>query len=228
MKLAILFSGGKDSNFALNFAYEKGHEISCLISMISKNSESYMFQSNGLNFTKIQAECLEIPIILKETSGEKEKELLDLKEAIYVAIKKHHIGGVVTGAIRSVYQASRVQKICNELGIWCYNPLWQIEEDYYLSRLLKLEFGVRIISIAAYPLDKNFLGKKIDLEMSRKLSNLAFRYKISAVGEGGEIETFVCDGPLYKKRINVVESEIIMDGENCGHEKIIRVELESK
>ena len=115
MRLGVLFSGGKDSTLALHYAAEK-EEVACLITLISKNKESYMFHTPNIDVTSLQAQALELPQITKITQGEKEKELLDLENAIAQAAKKYRIEGVVTGAIESVYQAERVQRICNQAG----------------------------------------------------------------------------------------------------------------
>ncbi|MCD6247097.1 MAG: diphthine--ammonia ligase, partial [Candidatus Diapherotrites archaeon] len=107
MRLAVLFSGGKDSCLALHRA-AKQHSIECLVSLVSKNKESYMFHTVNIELTRLQAEAMEIPIIQKKTAGEKEKELRDLKKALEEAIERFAIEGIVTGAIRSIYQASRI------------------------------------------------------------------------------------------------------------------------
>lgn len=155
MKVAVLFSGGKDSNFAL-FEASLKHEVCCLISMISKNDESYMFQSAGLDFAKVQAEAMNIPIIEFETCGEKEKELDDLKKAVEFAVLKFGCEGVVTGAINSVYQASRVQNICNDLDLWCFNPIWQRNQVDFLRELVIKGFEVMIVGVFSYPFDESF------------------------------------------------------------------------
>lgn len=208
MKLAVLYSGGKDSNYALYKAQSYGHEIKCLINVKSKNNESYMFQSPGAGYTKFQSQSLDIPIITKETLGEKEKEIQDLKDAIIDAIKNYKIEGIVTGAIKSVYQASRIQNICNELDIWCFNPLWQINEEEFIQELISNEFKVMIIGIAAYPLDKSFIGKYLDTEMLKKLKKLSKEYGLSIAGEGGEFETFVLDSPIFDRRLIISNLEI--------------------
>lgn len=227
MKLACLFSGGKDSNYALYLA-SKENEISCLISMISENSESYMFQTAGNEFIKFQAKSLNLPLIEYKTRGLKEEELKDLKDALIKAKKDFQIEGVVTGAIKSVYQASRIEDICNDLDLFCFNPLWQINEKYFLENLINENFKVIIVGIFSYPLTKNYLGKVLDTQLLNELLELEKRYKISAVGEGGEIETFVIDSPLFKKKINFCESNIIMSSENSAVLKINKLELKDK
>ena len=125
MKVGVLFSSGKDSTYVIHLAKKLGHEISCLITMESKNNESYMFHTPNINLAELCAEAMEIPIIIEQTKGKKESELEDLKKVINNAKKKYEIEGIVTGALSSTYQGARIQNICNDLNLWCFNPLWQ-------------------------------------------------------------------------------------------------------
>lgn len=125
MKCAILFSGGKDSTYAAYLAKKEGYDISCLVSIISENPESYMFHTPCISKVEKQAEAMKLPIIKWDTKGEKELELVDLENAIKKAKDEYNIKTIVTGAVQSIYQASRIQKICDKLDISCFNPLWQ-------------------------------------------------------------------------------------------------------
>ncbi|HOP08945.1 MAG TPA: TIGR00289 family protein, partial [Candidatus Methanofastidiosa archaeon] len=120
MKVGILFSGGKDSVYACHLA-QMSDEVECLITLISENEESYMFHTPNIDKCSLLAEAMDIPHIEWRTPGGKEAELDDLRDAIAHAIGEHGIEGIVTGAIESVYQASRVQRICMGLDIWCFN-----------------------------------------------------------------------------------------------------------
>ncbi len=136
MRLGVLFSGGKDSTYAAFLAKSKKDELTCLISLWSENKDSFMFHTPAIKLTKKQARLMRLPLIVKKTKGEKEEELQDLKKAIQKAIKKYHIQGIVTGALQSVYQTSRLQKICEELRIHCINPLWQKDQLELLNELI--------------------------------------------------------------------------------------------
>ncbi|MEM4336506.1 MAG: diphthine--ammonia ligase [Candidatus Woesearchaeota archaeon] len=206
MKLAVLFSGGKDSCYAL-FKASKEHDIVCLISIISKNRESYMFHTPNIELTKLQAEAIGKPIICKLTEGKKEEELLDLKEAIKEAMYKYNIEGVVTGALASFYQLSRIKKICEELNLICINPLWEMPQEILLEELIKNNFRVLIVGIFADFIDKKLIGKELDRKILRDLLALKEKYKINPAGEGGEIETFVIDAPFFNKKIKIEEVE---------------------
>ena len=206
MKVAVLFSGGKDSTLALHKAL-KFQDVVCLVSLLSENPESYMFHVPNITMAFIQAEAIGLPIILKKTKGEKEKELADLKDALIDAKRDFGIEGVVTGAVRSVYQASRIQKICSELGLWCFNPLWLKDQIELLEEVVREGFEVIISGVFAYPLEKDILGRRIDRKFIGKMKKLQKEWKINPAGEGGEIETTVLDGPVFRKRIKILEHE---------------------
>ncbi|MCX6706746.1 MAG: diphthine--ammonia ligase [Candidatus Woesearchaeota archaeon] len=206
MRLGVLFSGGKDSCFAL-YKASKEHEIVCLMSMRSKNPDSYMFHTPNTDYITLQAESMGIPLLWGTTKGEKEIELEDLISLIKSAVKKYRIEGIVTGAIASVYQASRIQKICDNLNIKCVNPLWQKDQIGLLKELLENKFEVVITKVAAFSLDESFLGKKLDNDIIKKLYDLQSKYKINPAGEGGELETFVTYAPMFRKRIIIKKSK---------------------
>ncbi len=226
MRLGVLFSGGKDSTLALHYAAKKA-EVVCLITLFSKNSQSYMFHTPNIDLTVLQAEALGLPSIRKVTEGKPEKELKDLEVAIAHAIDNFEIEGVATGAVESVYQASRIQRICNSLGLWCVNPLWQRNQKQLLEEVVSEGFRTVISGVFAYPLDKKWLGKWIDEALIDKLMALSDKYGLSPSGEGGEIETTVLDAPLFKKKLEILDFKVEAHG-NSGVFKIRKAKLKEK
>ena len=214
MKLGILFSGGKDSAYSAWLAKEYGYELTCLISIFSENQESYMFHTPSIKQVKKQAEVMEIPLIIQKTEGNKEEELKDLEKAIEKAKQKYKIEGIVTGAIQSIYQSLRIQKICNKLNLECFNPIWQKNEEEYLAELIQNKFKVILVGVFAYPLNESWLGKEINREFINELKKINQTYKINIAGEGGEYETFVLNCPLFKKELKIINKRIFSTGEN--------------
>lgn len=226
MKLGVLYSGGKDSTLALMKAKEQ-HEIVCLITVVSENKESYMFHTPNIEVTLLQSQAMGLPLVRVTTKGEKETELEDLKKAINEAKQRYGIEGVVTGAVRSTYQASRVQHICHELGLWCFNPLWLKDQVELLNEVLDAGITAIISGVFAEPLDESYLGKKIDKTMVAKLAKAGSTHHINPAGEGGEIETTVLDAPLFKKSISVTKNSTHYE-KNSGVFVIEDARLEEK
>ncbi len=212
MKLGVLFSGGKDSTYAAWLAKKEGHEIVCLISIYSENKDSFMFHTPAIELTNKQAELMEIPLVTHKTEGNKEEELIDLEDAIKIAIRDYGLEGIVTGAIASSYQASRIQNICDKLGIICLNPLWQKDQLELLRDLINNQFDVMISAVAAYPLDRSWVGRIIDSKFIQEVTSLGEKYKINPAGEGGEFESLVINCPLFKEKLNVNLTKVIGDG----------------
>lgn len=201
MKLGILYSGGKDSTLALMKA-QKYHDVVCLITVVSENKESFMFHTPNIDITLLQSQSMGIPLVRVVTKGEKEIELDDLKKAVEEAVQRYRIEGVVSGAVRSTYQASRVQRMCHELDLWCFNPLWLKNQVELLHELLEKGIHAIISGVFAEPLDESYLGKEIDVKMIERLSK-----QQNPAGEGGEIETTVLDAPVFKKQIVITDSK---------------------
>jgi diphthine-ammonia ligase len=226
MKLGVLFSGGKDSALAMHRAMDD-HEIACLVSVLSENRESYMFHTPNIELTKLQAEAIGLPLLRKTTKGVKEEELKDLKSAVSEAVERFGIDGIVTGAVKSVYQSSRIKRICDDLGLLCLNPLWHMDEGKLLEELIEKGFKVMISAVFAYPLDRSWLGRIIDRRAIEDLVKLREKYDISPAGEGGEIETTVLDAPFFRKALEVTDSEVHWHGDS-GWLEVKRAVLREK
>lgn len=212
--------------FALHLAAEK-EEIACLITLVSKSESSYMFHTPNIGMTLLQAEAMDLPIVQRTTDGIPEKELTDLKKAVAQAITDHGIEGVVSGAIESVYQSERIQRVCSQLDVWCFNPLWKRNSKELLEEIVAKGYEVMLSGVFAYPLDGSWLGKRLDWKLAKELLALEKEFGLSPLGEGGEIETTVLDAPLFRRRIEIFSSEVEAKG-NSGVLRIMKARLVAK
>jgi diphthine-ammonia ligase len=197
MRVAVLFSGGKDSVFAVYITQQYAWEVTCLISLFPKNSDSWMFHSVNIHQTDLLAKALTIPIIKRATAGEKETELDDLLQVL----ESVEIDGVVSGAIASEYQRTRIEKICERLGIKSFSPLWHKNQEMLLHDQVKAGFHIIIVGVFAEGFDETWLGRTIDVETIDELVNLHHKQGINIAGEGGEYETLVLSGPMFSKKL---------------------------
>ena len=206
MNVAVLFSGGKDSTMALYHALCKHEDVKYLLSMKSKNDESYMFHVPNIHITDLLSQALDIPLISVETDGVKEEELKDLKRA-FENLKSLGVEAIYTGALYSVYQKSRIEKLGLEVGLEIISPYWHVDELEYMREIVSSGFKIIISSVAAWGLDESWLGRTIDDEAIDELVKLNEKYRIDIAFEGGEAETLAIDGPIFKKRLKILKDK---------------------
>ncbi|MEM3627302.1 MAG: TIGR00289 family protein [Candidatus Bathyarchaeia archaeon] len=223
MRVAVLATGGKDSTLALHNVLCRGYEVKYLVSMIPLREDSWMFHYPNIRLVHLFAEAVEIPLVSAETSGVKEEEVEDLKRLI----GKLDVDALVSGAVASNYQKTRVEGICRQLGLKCLTPLWHKDPLEILNGILNLKFDVIITGVYAYGFSGEWLGRKIDKAAIEALTELNKRYGVSLVGEGGEYETLVLDAPFFKKRIKIVEAERVWRRQG-GYLLIKEAKLEDK
>src|SRR3989344_3490165 len=216
LKLGVLFSSGKDSTAAAYIMSQQNYELTCLITLRSKNPHSYMFQSAGVEIIELQAQAMELPIIIQETAGEKELELLDLETALRRAQEQYHIEGIVSGALFSTYQRDRIEQICDRLGLKIFAPLWHKQPDAHLEELLHAGFEIIFTAIAAAGLDQSWLNRVIIKTDIEKLKKIREKTYINIAGEGGEFESVVLDCPMFKRKIKIQKAEIIEEQKNTA------------
>ena len=204
MNAAVLFSGGKDSTMALYYALEMKEDVKYLLSMKSRNDESYMFHVPNIHVTDLLAQALEIPIMSVETDGIKEEELKDLKAA-FEKLKSSGVECVYTGALYSQYQKSRIEKLGSEVGLEIISPYWHVDELEYMRKIVSLGFKIIISGVAAWGLDESWLGRVIDDDVIDELVKLNEKYYVDIAFEGGEAETLAIDGPIFKKKLKILK-----------------------
>ncbi|WP_323735567.1 TIGR00289 family protein [Methanosphaera sp. ISO3-F5] len=226
MKSVILYSGGKDSTMAVYESQKNGDEIYALLAMVSRNKESYMFHVPDIHMVDYCSAAMEIPSIDVLTDGVKEEELNDLEQTL-TKLKDKGVEAVYSGALESVYQKSRIDKICKKLGLKSISPLWHRNPIEYMQEIVDLGFEVIITSVSAYGLTKEWLGKTITQETIEEIKELNTKYGIHPAFEGGEAETLVLDGPMFDRKIVIDEAEITWNFDN-GIYDIKKAHLEEK
>lgn len=197
----VLFSSGKDSCYSLYLMKKKGVNIKCLISLLPNNPDSYMFHKESKKNILKQSKAIGLPVVFEETKGLKEKELKELEKALVKSKEKFKINSVITGALYSNYQASRINTICKKLGLTVFNPLWHFNQEQYMKDLLDTGFKFKFVKVAADGLDNSWVGKIIDSKALDKLIKLSKKFKFNVAGEGGEFESFVIDGPIFNEKL---------------------------
>ncbi|MDE1769810.1 MAG: diphthine--ammonia ligase [Thaumarchaeota archaeon] len=213
MKLASLFSGGKDSTFAIYKAKQYGHTIECLVSVFPQSDESHLLHHPNISVTSLQAKAMKIPqIVTRMNSTEPQIELEELQQLLEKAKKDFGIEGIVHGGLFSDYQRIRFETISNNLNLKIVSPLWHIDQKNYLKELLDSKFKFIITSVSSAGLDETWLGREITREDIEQLIRLSTKHGFNLTFEGGEAETFVLDCPMFYSPIVIKKANKIWDG----------------
>ncbi|AGB33061.1 ATP binding protein [Natrinema pellirubrum DSM 15624] len=210
-----LFSGGKDSSWALYRALEAGLPVDRLVT-VHPAGDSYMYHVPATELATLAAKSIGIELIDVEpddfaadtaadsgVQGDAELEPLEAALEELDADLPGGIAGVTAGAVESEYQTSRIQGMCDRLGCELFAPLWQEDPRDLADAMLEAGFEIAIIQVAAHGLDESWLGRTLDREAIAELEALHEEYGVHILGEGGEFETFVVDGPHMDRRIDL-------------------------
>ena len=213
MKLAALFSGGKDSTYAIYLAKKLGHSVDVLLTLYPYSSESHLLHYPNIEFTQLQAESMKTPQLIEEIhSDDSENESKKLNNLISLAKEKYSIYGIVHGGILSEYQKDNFSLICEKNQLKIISPLWNKEPESYMKELLNENFEYIISTVSSAGLNDSWLGRIIDKNGLDELQKLQKKFRFNLNFEGGEAETFVTNCPLFEKRLLIQDSTTEWDG----------------
>jgi ABC transporter with metal-binding/Fe-S-binding domain ATP-binding protein len=186
-----------------------------------------MFHYPNVKWTRLQAEALELPLIICETKGEKEDELIDLEQCLSDMKEMINIEGVVSGAVASEYQKTRIDRICQNLDLASFSPLWRKNAELVIRHEVNLGFEIVVSACMARGFTVEWLGRRIDPQTLEELKKISAKYGFHMAFEGGEAETFVLDGPIFRKKIVIKDSEKVWH-DDAGYLRINDLQLKTK
>lgn len=213
MKLASLFSGGKDSTYSIFLAKKQGHEIKCLLSVFPKSDESHLLHHPNLQWTNLQSQSMQIPqLTIKSELDETDNEINSLEKILIQAVNEYQIKGLVHGGIQSQFQKEKFENLCTKLNLKSITPLWNRNPLEYMNELISSNFVFIITSVSSSGLDDSWLGKTITKNDVDTLYALSKKFGFNLTFEGGEAETFVVDCSLFSHAIKIIQGKKIWDG----------------
>lgn len=210
-RLAALFSGGKDSTYAIQLAEKMGYRVEYLITVRPISEGSYYFHYPNIWITPLQARAMgKKQVMAVARSPHRQDELRVLRDSIELV--HDEVDGLLIGAARSRAQYESFRGLCRDLGLKLIAPLWMRDPMALLDEMISSGLVAMIVGVAAMGLGRELLGRIIDMEVVGLLRSLSKRYGVNPLGEGGEIETLVLDSPLFRKRIEILDYEVRWDG----------------
>lgn len=203
MRLASLYSGGKDSTFALYLAEQMGHEVPYIVNIMPEDKASWIFHTPNLDVVPLMAQSMGKKLITAPSTGSEEGDM----EGLRAALDGLDVEGVVTGAVWSDYQWDRMNIVCGDLGLKVVSPLWRKDQDMVMDEFLASGIKAVIVGCYAEGLDESWLGREINADSVKELKVLREKYGISIMGEGGEYESMTLDSPIHSRPLGIVSYE---------------------
>jgi len=222
MKVAVAWSGGKDSCLACYKVIKEGYNVSSLLIMMADASTSNFHLINS-SLLDDQSDAIGIPIIKQITSPDMYEK--NFRKAL-LELKNRGVEGLVTGDVFDValHEEGWLDRICREVGLTPVRPLWHLDTKQILTEFINEGFKAIVVRVKNAILGLEWLGREINQKFFKDLLELG---TIDPCGEHGEFHSFVIDGPIFKNRIEISESEkITING--YGWLKIKHYEIKSK
>ncbi|HDD59705.1 MAG TPA: diphthine--ammonia ligase [Euryarchaeota archaeon] len=199
MRVAVLFSGGKDSAYALHCALTNGFDVGELLVLKPSDPASWLFHVPGEEAHRSFEELTGIPVKVVETGSE---ELKTLREE-FRRLKEEGYYGVYTGALLSDYQRINYNQAAYSEGLVLFSPLWRKNQEEYMRHLAASGFTYTLLTITAEGLPPELLGAEIGEEEVERIIELSRKYGFNPSFEGGEAETLILSAPLFRRRLEV-------------------------
>ena len=201
LKAVALMSGGKDSFLSVVIALEQGMDIVEAITVIPEEF-SYMYHFPNADKAAFVSGLLNLrsEYVNENNLASKLKNFAE-----------SGVGTLISGAIASDYQKTRIENLCTNLNMRSFTPLWRKDQEDVLIEIIRRGITPIIVSVSADGFTKEDLGRVIDENYLVELKKKEEKFGINISGEGGEYETFVTY-PGYGTRLNLTKSHILWEG----------------
>ncbi len=207
VKAVVSWSGGKDGCYACYLAPSLGYQVSFLLTMVSRQFQRSGGHGIEAQLMRQQAEATGIRMLQQDYAGDNYEEMF--KSALR-QLQGEGVQALVTGDIYLQEHRDWVERVAGEVGLKAVLPLWGMRPGEVTRGFIGAGFESLVVALQADQLGEEWLGRRVDANF---LSDLLSLGKVDPEGERGEFHTFVLDGPLFKKRVEVLETgRVLRDG----------------
>ena len=227
MKVAVMYSGGKDSTMALSYALDQGWDVQSLISVKPKSTESFLYQYATVEWTRLSSEALDIPVIHLKSEKIGPKEEADELEQVFKNLK---VDAILAGGVGlQKTQIREWRRVAEKYGMKLIVPYENLTSEELFEKTINSGFDIMLTDVASDGLGPEWIGKKLNKENAEEFKILSKKFGFDILGEGGYYNTFVLDGPIFNKKIQVLNSKKIWDSKTfSGYMEIEDAKLTDK
>jgi len=179
--------------------------------MITEDGQRSWTHGLSSELLQMQAQAIGIPLVQRRsTMATYESDF----GGVILALKEDGVRGGVFGDIDLEEHRQWVERLCQQVDITPYLPLWGLAQEKVLRDFIGLGFEAIIVVTRAEFFGEEWLGRKVDLNFLSHLAELKKTSGVTACGEAGEYHTLVTDGPLFKQRVEILETSRVLREEH--------------
>jgi len=197
------WSGGKDCCLAVYRAVKQGYEVTALVNLVAESTGRCCFHGVDGGLLRLQAESIGLPLVQKSVPDDMKEYERKFKAAISAY---QEVSGMVFGDIYLDEHKDWVERVCRGVGIEAIEPIWNEDTTELMTEFVDLGFDARVVSCKADVMGREFIGRRVDKAMVGELKARG----LCPCGENGEFHTLVVNGPLFKKRLEILEAEPVL------------------
>jgi diphthine-ammonia ligase len=204
-RIALSWSGGKDCCMALDTLLQQGYEITSLVTTVPKEIGRTFGHGERTEMIKLQGEALSIPVYFIECSYDTYTE--QFVQTVQTLRDQYKITGIAYGDLYLDEHREWGEKVANAAGVESLYPLWMKKEDALqsLEKFVHSGYQAVVVRVREDVFDETWLGRIIDESFFQDIQKTT----ICPMGEAGEYHTFVFDGPLFFKKIQLEHGVLI-------------------
>lgn len=227
-KTIALFSGGKDSTYAVQ-TYLKKYPIDLIVSISSAKGDTQLHAGPEATGAIRAAQLNALGLPYKQVVVGSGKDYLhDLFSVLKEVVGEQNATHLVTGDLWHPYTSGVGDMLAGALGVELVRPAREkcqkLEDgERFVREVIKTGIKAIVVSVRKGDLPKSVVGKVIDSQFTQDLREKG----IDAAGEGGEYQSLVTDAPIMNQRIVIDDaaSELV-DGKN-RKEQFYRLRVKS-
>jgi uncharacterized protein (TIGR00290 family) len=206
-KVLFTWSGGKDSALALYELQRKSdYETVALLTTLTEDYDRVSMHGVRSVLLEHQVNSLGLPVekVYLPKDARNEEYELKMKEVLQkylrVGVSSVVFGDIFLEDLRK-YREDNLSKI----GMEAIFPIWKRNTVELANEFIDLGFKAIITCVDSHVIGKEFVGRLFDRQLLSEFPSV-----IDPCGENGEFHTFVCDGPIFRKRVSYIKGEVVL------------------
>jgi len=203
----VLFcwSGGKDSALALETLLRDGVPVSGLLTTVTESYERIAMHGVRRSLLHRQAEAVGLPLYEVRIPAGCGNSLYEarmeeaLRAQLALGVRRVAFGDIFLADLREYRERNLARA-----GMEALFPLWRRDTGALAKEFCRRGFRAVAVCVDAKRLPAPFAGRELDESFFRDLPA-----DVDPCGENGEFHSFVYQGPLFSRPLDVERGEVV-------------------